>query len=130
MTKPDIRALAQELQLPNWQKPALACLSSRIPYGTPVTIASLSQIEKAEAFLYDRGFQNFRVRHHQKLARIEVPPNDLPRLFEEPLRTELLSYFKNIGYTYITVDLQGFRSGSGNEVLARSHTTTPTAQSR
>jgi uncharacterized protein len=117
MTKGDVRALAKELGVPNWEKPALACLSSRIPYGTPVTIGSLGQIEKAEAFLWDRGFKNFRVRHHQKLARIEVPVEDLPKLYAEPLRTELVTYFKNIGYTYVTVDLQGFRSGSGNEVL-------------
>lgn len=117
MTKADVRALARELGVPNWEKPALACLSSRIPYGTPVTIGSLGQIEKGEGFLWDRGFKNFRVRHHQKLARIEVGLEDLKRLLEEPLRTELVTYFKNIGYTYVTVDLQGFRSGSGNEVL-------------
>lgn len=135
LTKADVRELARHLGIPNWQKPALACLSSRIPYGTPVTIASLSQIEKAEAFLYDRGFANFRVRHHQaspsgptpsgKIARIEVAVADLPRLCSEPLRTELLTYFKNIGYTYVTVDLQGFRSGSGNEVLSAA---TPVAR--
>ena len=118
MTKGDVRALAKELGVPNWEKPALACLSSRIPYGTPVTIGSLGQIEKGEAFLWDRGFKNFRVRHHQKLARIEVGVADFARLCEEPLRTELVTYFKNIGYTYVTMDLQGFRSGSGNEVLA------------
>lgn len=117
MTKSDVRELAKQLGLPNWKKPALACLSSRIPYGTPVTITSLSRIEKAEAFLWDRGFTNFRVRHHQNLARIEVLATDLPKLLEEPLRTELITYFKNIGYTYVTMDLQGFRSGSGNEIL-------------
>ncbi len=117
MTKAHVRAVAKHLKLPNWQKPALACLSSRIPYGTPVTIASLGQIEKAEAFLHDRGFTGFRVRHHQKLARIEVNPNDLQKICQEPLRTELVTYFKNIGYTYVTMDLQGFRSGSGNEAL-------------
>ena len=117
MTKAEVRSLAQHLGLPNWQKPALACLSSRIPYGTPVTIASLSQIEQAEEFLYERGFQNFRVRHHVKLARIEVQPQDLARLLVEPLRSDLIGHFKQLGYTYITLDLQGFRSGSGNEVL-------------
>jgi uncharacterized protein len=117
MTKGEVRELARELGVPNWEKPALACLSSRIPYGTPVTIGSLGQIEKGEAFLWDRGFKEFRVRHHQKLARIEVGVEDLLRLCAEPLRTELVTYFKNIGYTYVTVDLQGFRSGSGNEVL-------------
>ena len=117
LTKADVRELAKALGVPNWEKPALACLSSRIPYGTPVTIGSLSQIEKAEAFLWDRGFSNFRVRHHSKLARIEVGLEDVRRLMEEPLRTELITYFKNVGYTYVTVDLQGFRSGSGNEAL-------------
>lgn len=120
ITKAEVREIAQTLALPNWEKPALACLSSRIPYGTPVTIGSLGQVEKAEGFLWDRGFKNFRVRHHSKLARIEVTVQDLPRLLEEPLRTELLTYFKNIGYTYVTMDLQGFRSGSGNEVLKKA----------
>jgi pyridinium-3,5-biscarboxylic acid mononucleotide sulfurtransferase len=120
VTKADVRDLARELGLPNWEKPALACLSSRIPYGTPVTVGSLGQVEKAEGFLWDRGFKNFRVRHHSKLARIEVTVQDLPRLLEEPLRSELLTYYKNIGYTYITMDLQGFRSGSGNEVLKKA----------
>lgn len=117
MSKAEVRELALKLGLPNWEKPALACLSSRIPYGTPVTIQSLGQIEQAEAFLYGRGFSNFRVRHHQKLARIEVSIADLQRLIEDPLRTEILNYFKKIGYAYVTVDLQGFRSGSGNEIL-------------
>jgi len=115
--KDDVRSLAKELTLPNWEKPALACLSSRVPYGTPVTVGVLSQIERAEAFLYDHGFSNFRVRHHAKVARIELPPADMPRLLEEPLRTEVLTAFKKLGYTYIALDLQGFRSGSGNEVL-------------
>ncbi len=119
MSKADVRALAKFLDLPNWEKPALACLASRIPYGTPVTITSLSQVEKAEAFLHERGFRNFRVRHHQKLARIEVSSADLPKLLEEPLRSELIAHFKKIGYVYITLDLQGFRSGSGNEVLKK-----------
>lgn len=120
MGKAQVRELARHLGLPNWRKPALACLSSRIPYGMPVTIQSLSMVEKAEAFLWDRGFSDFRVRHHTKLARIEVKPSDLPRLMEEPLRSELIRYFKNIGYTYVTVDLQGFRSGSGNEAVPQA----------
>jgi len=118
LTKAEIRQLARDMGLPNWQKPALACLASRIPYGTPITLASLSQVEKAENFLYERGFGVLRVRHHQKLARIEVPVEDLPRLLAEPLRSELVVFFKSIGYTYVTVDLQGFRSGSANEAIA------------
>ena len=117
LSKLEVRALAEKLNLPNWEKPALACLSSRIPYGTPVTIQSLSQIEKAEDFLRDAGFTNVRVRHHTNLARIEVDAEDLQRLLEEPLRSELIECFKKLGYTYVTVDLQGFRSGSGNETL-------------
>ncbi|MDB5318874.1 MAG: adenosine nucleotide alpha-hydrolase superfamily protein [Phycisphaerales bacterium] len=115
--KATVRRLAKALEIPNWQKPALACLSSRVPYGTPVTVGVLSQIEQAEAFLYDKGFSNFRVRHHSKVARIEVAPDDLPRLLQDPLRQQVIHAFKALGYTYITVDLQGFRSGSGNEAL-------------
>jgi len=96
----------------------LACLSSRVPYGTPVTVGVLSQIERAEAFLYEQGFTNFRVRHHSKVARIEISPADMPRVLAEPLRSQVVSAFKELGYTYITLDLQGFRSGSGNEALA------------
>lgn len=118
--KPDVRALAQKLNLPNWEKPALACLSSRIPYGTQVTIKALSQIEQAENFLRDAGFSNVRVRHHTNLARIEVDADDLPRLLQQPLHAELIKHFKSLGYTYVTLDLQGFRSGSGNETLASS----------
>jgi uncharacterized protein len=77
----------------------------------------LSQIERAEAFLYERGFTNFRVRHHQRVARIEASPGDMRRLLDEPLRGEVVSAFKELGYTYIALDLQGFRSGSGNEGL-------------
>jgi uncharacterized protein len=117
LSKAAVRELANRLSLPNWQKPALACLSSRIPYGTPVTIQSLSQIEKAEDFLRDQGFTNLRVRHHSNLARIEVDASDLHRLLQEPLRTDVINHFKKLGYTYVTLDLQGFRSGSGNETL-------------
>ena len=116
LTKADVRGLAKELGLPNWSKPALACLSSRVPYGTPVTVGVLSQIERAEAFLYGRGFTDFRVRHHQRVARIEASPGDMRRLMaDEGLRGEVVSAFKELGYTYISLDLQGFRSGSGNE---------------
>ena len=92
-------------------------LSSRIPYGTPVTYQALGQVEQAEDFLHRQGFASFRVRHHEKLARIEVSVADLPRLLADPLRTQVIAHFKGLGYTYVTVDLQGFRSGSGNEVL-------------
>jgi uncharacterized protein len=120
--KADVRQLAKELAIPNWEKPALACLSSRVPYGTPVTVGVLSQIERAESFLYARGLSNFRVRHHGKVARIEVAVQDMPRLLDQALRNEIVAAFKKLGYTYITLDLQGFRSGSGNEVLKHEGT--------
>lgn len=121
-TKDDVRTLAEELGLPNAFKPALACLASRIPFGTPVTIESLSRIEQAEAFLWERGFSNFRVRHHGDLARIEADLSDLPRLIESNLRRELIAHFKKIGYTQITLDLQGFRSGSSHETSPPKNT--------
>jgi uncharacterized protein len=120
LTKADVRGLAKELGLPNWAKPALACLSSRVPYGTPVTVGVLSQIERAEAVLYERGFNGFRVRHHQRVARIEASPADMRRLLDEGLRGEIVTAFKSLGYTYVALDLQGFRSGSGNEGLVSS----------
>ena len=122
LTKADIRSLARRAGMSSWDEPASACLSSRIPYGTPVTIQSLSQIEQAENFLRDAGFTNVRVRHHTNLARIEVDPTDLPRLLQEPLHSDLIRHFKSLGYTYVTMDLQGFRSGSGNETLTSSKT--------
>lgn len=118
MTKSDIRELSQQVGLPTWDKPALACLSSRIPYGTPVTILSLKQVEQAECLLRDHGFRVCRVRHHGNVARIEVPPADLPRLIADPLRSSIAAALKGFGYTYVSVDLMGFRSGSGNDVLA------------
>lgn len=117
LTKDEIRILSKKIGLPTWNKPALACLSSRIPYGTPVQATSLKQIDQAEAVLRERGFTICRVRHHGTLARIEVPADDLQRLVSEPLRTEITAAFKSFGYTYVAVDLLGFRSGSGNEVL-------------
>ncbi len=125
MTKSDIREFSHQLNLPTWDKPALACLASRVPYGTPVTILSLSQIEQGEAFLRKHGFPICRVRHHNTLARIEIPADRLPELLADPLRCDLIAHFKKIGYTYVTLDIQGFRSGSGNEVLPAS--TRPTS---
>ena len=115
MTKAHVRALARELGLPNWNKPAMACLSSRLPYGTRVTREALSQVERAESYLRSLGFRQLRVRHHGDLARIEVERPDLPRLIE--LGPEIYTELKRIGYTYVTADLLGFRSGSLNEVL-------------
>jgi pyridinium-3,5-biscarboxylic acid mononucleotide sulfurtransferase len=122
LNKKEIRELSQQLKLPTWDKPALACLSSRLPYGTPVTVASLKQVEQAETFLRQHGFKICRVRHHGTLARIEVQADELPRLITDPLRGEVAQALKGFGYTYVAVDLIGFRSGSGNEVLGKNRT--------
>jgi pyridinium-3,5-biscarboxylic acid mononucleotide sulfurtransferase len=114
-SKADIRELAKELGLPNWDKPAAACLSSRIPYGTPVTEENLSQVEQAEIVLKNMGFEQLRVRHHDKVARIEVELADFERIINQ--RENVVQSLKSIGYKYITLDLSGFRSGSMNEVL-------------
>lgn len=114
-TKAHVRALARELGLPNWDKPAMACLSSRLPYGTPVTRAALSQVERAEGYLRRLGFRQVRVRHHNDLARIEVERADLARLIE--LGPQIHAELKALGYIYVTADLLGFRSGSLNEAI-------------
>ena len=115
LTKSEVRGSAKELGLPNWDKPSAACLSSRIPYGTQVTIPLLSQIERAEDVLRKLGFQQLRVRHHQDLARIEVNPEDFREVLEH--REQIVESLTAIGYAYITIDLAGFRSGSLNETL-------------
>lgn len=115
--KADVRALSRELRLPTWDKPALACLSSRIPYGTPITREILARIDQAEAFLWELGLHQLRVRHHGNLARIEVEPWEIPTLLAPQVRERIVAYFKELGYTYVTVDLAGYRMGSVNEVL-------------
>jgi uncharacterized protein len=117
MTKDDIREAALRLGVPNWDKPAMACLSSRVPYGTPIDAGVLEQIWRGERFLRDLGFRQLRVRHHGDIARIEVPLDDLPRLVEPKTREAIDRHFKAIGYTYVAVDLAGFRSGSMNAKL-------------
>ena len=113
--KPDIRALAGELGLENAQKPQAACLSSRFPYGSHITEARLAQVEAAENALADLGFGQFRVRHHEEVARIELTPAELPKALE--LRMDIEQRLKAAGYRYVAVDLSGFRSGSLNEGL-------------
>ena len=117
MSKADVRVLAEHLGLPNADKPAAACLASRIPYGTEVTPQRLSMIEQAEDALRDMGFTGFRVRHHEAVARIELPVDQLPRMLEESVRQQVVARVTAVGFTYITLDLAGFRSGSGNAVL-------------
>jgi uncharacterized protein len=116
LTKVEIRTLAQQLGLPNWDKPAAACLSSRIPYGTTITLEMLSQVEAAEQVLRGLGMRQVRVRHHERLARIEVEPYDFEKLLAH--RQEIINEFEALGYTYITMDLAGFKSGSLNKDLA------------
>ena len=117
LEKKDIRVLSREMGLPTWDKPAQACLSSRIPYGTMVTVEALTTIAKAEKYLREKGFKQLRVRHHENIARIEISADDFDVLTSEPLRTEIPRYFKSLGYSYVTLDLEGFRSGSLNEIL-------------
>ena len=115
-TKQNVRDAGRALGLPNWDKPAAACLASRVPYGTSVTPKLLSQIERAEAALFDLGFRELRVRHHGDVARLEVPEVDLARALTR--RSEITAALRRTGYTYITLDLDGLRSGSLNEVLS------------
>jgi uncharacterized protein len=120
LTKAEIRALSAELGLPTAEKPQLACLSSRIPYGEPVTVEALGMIEAAENVLRDAGFYEVRVRHHKTLARIEVGPEELPRLLDDEMRERVAAALKEIGYAQVTVDLQGYRRGSLNEGLVNT----------
>ena len=115
--KDEIRELSHAMGLPTWDKPGLACLSSRFPYGTPIQIAGLKQVDRAESFLRSLGFVQCRVRHHAETARIEVPATEISRLAEPALRDQIVNRLKELGYTYVTLDLQGFRSGSLNETL-------------
>jgi uncharacterized protein len=115
--KEEIRAISRDLGLPTWDKPSFACLSSRFQYGEGITAAKLRQVDAAEAFVKSLGFRQFRVRHHDRLARIELPPAEIPRLLEEGRREAIVARFRELGYLYVTVDLQGFRSGSANEAL-------------
>jgi uncharacterized protein len=118
LSKAEVRLLAEHWGLPNWDKPATPCLSSRIAYGLEVTPERVRQIDAAERFLRDHGFRELRVRYAQSdVARIEVPAADLPKLVEPALRVELIQHFKSLGFKSITLDLEGFRSGSMNAVL-------------
>jgi uncharacterized protein len=119
LTKAEIREAARRLELPNWDKPAMACLSSRIPYGTAVTAETLARIEAAEKVLRELGLQQFRVRHHETVARIEVPRSEWPTLLAADALDRVVAGLKAAGYQYVTLDLQGFRSGSMNELLRR-----------
>ena len=118
--KDDIRALSKELGLKTWDKQAFACLSSRFPYGTKITLERLRQIDSCETFLRENGFKNYRVRYHAEIARIEVAPEEIQRLLDDQLRENLVSAFKQAGFTFVTLDLQGYRTGSMNATLPAS----------
>ena len=111
--------LTSFMSLPTWDKPAQACLSSRIPYGTPVSVEALDRIAKAEEFLHGLGIRQLRVRHHDTIARIEIESNDIAALMADGNRQRVSEFFRSIGYSYVTLDLEGFRSGSLNEVLPK-----------
>ncbi len=115
MGKREIRDVARMLGIPVWDKPAMACFSSRIPYGSKVDVASLQMIYKAEKLLHELGFRQLRVRHHDKIARIEVERSEIPRLIEDEMSRIVTDGLRKIGYIYVTVDLLGYRTGSMNE---------------
>lgn len=115
--KKEIRALSKELGLPVWNKPSFACLASRFVYGEPITPEKLQMVEQAEQQLMNLGLTQFRVRIHGKLARIEIFPDDFPVLMEPAVRSQITEDFRSFGFTYVTLDLDGYRSGSMNETL-------------
>ena len=117
LTKDDIRELSKELGLPTWNKPAFACLSSRFPYGNEITAPKLKMVDEAEQFLLDMGIRQVRVRHHGEIARIEVAPEERVQFFDIEVMNRIGERFKQIGFTYVTLDMLGYRTGSMNEVL-------------
>ena len=117
--KAEIRDLSRELGLPTWDKPAFACLSSRFQYGDQITAEKLRQVDEAEAFVRSLGFRQFRVRHHDLLARLEIPLEDMPRLWQEGRHQAIVTRLRELGYVYVAVDLGGFQSGSANLLLTR-----------
>ena len=120
VTKAEVREIARHFGLPNWDKPSGACLSSRFPYGTPITREALNQVAAAEEFLRSLGFRQVRVRHHDRLARVELPASDIPRMLDGGAYERVAARLREIGYTYVTLDLNGYRTGSMNEILPRS----------
>lgn len=117
LRKDEVRQLSRIATLPTWDKPASPCLSSRIAYGTTVTIERLSKVDRGEEILREFGFREFRVRHHDQLVRLEIAPSEMERVLRRDLIEELAMRFRGLGFKYVTLDLQGFRSGSMNEVL-------------
>ncbi|HTG16309.1 MAG TPA: ATP-dependent sacrificial sulfur transferase LarE [Blastocatellia bacterium] len=120
LTKAEIRELSRRAGLPTWNEPASACLSSRVPYGQVVTIEKLSMVDKAEIALKELGFRQVRVRHHGDVARIEVAEEELPRALDSEMAGRMSAALKALGFRYVALDLEGYRTGSLNEVLGRS----------
>jgi uncharacterized protein len=116
-SKADIRERSKALGLPTWDQPAFACLSSRFPYGTAITPEALVKIDRAETALYQLGFRVVRVRHHANLARIEIGPDEISRCGDPELRGKIVAAVKEAGYAYVALDLEGYRTGSMNEIL-------------
>jgi len=117
LTKQEIRELSRQLGLPTWDKPSFACLSSRFQYGDRITADKLRQVDAAEAFLKTLGFRQFRVRHHDRLARLEIGRDEMARLWEDGRHEAIVARFRELGYVYVAVDLAGFQSGSANLLL-------------
>ena len=117
LSKQEVRELSRRLGLPTWDQPAMACLSSRFPYGERITPGKLERVAAAERCLHRLGVRQVRVRHHGNTARIEVSPEDVEKLAQPEHRTGIVEELKQLGFTYVTLDLQGFRSGSMNEAL-------------
>ena len=117
LSKEEIRKISKEIHLPNWNKPAQACLSSRIPYGEKISTQQLEKIESAEKFLKTLGLGTLRIRSHGNLARIEVSENQINQRIEKNTKKKILNFLHSLGYVYVTIDLDGFRSGSLNEVF-------------
>jgi len=118
LSKAEIRELSRVAGLPTWDRPAAACLSSRIPYGTPVTIENIKKVENGEEELKALGFRQFRVRFHGEIARIEIAKEEMERALNRDMARQFTAIFKKLGFQYVTLDLEGYRQGSLNEVLA------------
>jgi uncharacterized protein len=130
LRKSEIRELSHRANLPTWNRPASACLASRVPYGTEVTPERLGLIERGEAVLRDLGFRQFRVRLHDKLARVEIAPDEMPRAFTPEMAAEISTRLKAVGFEYVALDLEGYRQGSLNEALKRSKSDTDSGSSQ
>ena len=119
LSKSEIRFLSEKLKLSTWDKPSYACLASRFVYGENITTEKLSMVDRAEQLLLDLGFRQFRVRLHGKMARIEILPEEFDKIIEEKVRTKITSKFRDYGFTYVSLDLNGYRTGSMNETLQK-----------